>query len=222
MKRSGVGSVGVRAGLAGSLLIGLGSLAAALAYQGRDGQPYSPLNHWVSELGQLGVSELAGVFNAGLMLGGLCFALFMSILGWVRRGRLALLYAPVGVVTGVAGFFVGAFPMNQLEEHGLAALTFFNAGWIAVGLASLDFYVRPEPRFPRWLAVIGAATVVAFAGFLIVLTPLLGGDGLAAPEIRPDVWIVPILEWAVLLGILLWVFATALTWWRGERADQRV
>jgi hypothetical protein len=32
--------------------------------------------------------------------------------------------------------------------------------------------------------------------------------------------IVPALEWAVLIGILLWVFATSLSWWRAERADR--
>ena len=53
------------------------SVVTALAYTGSKGQPYSPLNHWVSELGEVGVSELASVFNVGLIIGGLCFAVFM-------------------------------------------------------------------------------------------------------------------------------------------------
>ena len=131
-----------------------------------------------------------------------------------------MLYGLVGVVAGIGGTFVGVFPMNDLDLdlHGLAALTFFVMGWIVVALASIDFVRRPDERFPRWLAVIGAVTVVFSLGFLIVLLPLIAsGDGLAAPEIRPDVWIVPILEWAVLIGILTWVFATGWTWWRGIR-----
>ena len=40
-------------------------------------------------------------------------------------------------------------------------------------------------------------TVAAFLGFLIVLMPSLTGEGLGAPTNRPDVWIVPILEWLV-------------------------
>jgi len=121
----------------------------------------------------------------------------------------------VAALAGVVGASVIAIgSMNDLDRHGIAALTFFNLGWIAVGLASIDFIRKRDSRFPRWLAVIGGLTVVAFIGFLIVLLPLLSGDGLAAPEIRPDAWIVPILEWAVLIGILAWVFATGWTWWR--------
>ena len=160
------------------------SVVTALAYTGSKGQPYSPLNHWVSELGEVGVSELAAVFNVGLIVGGLCFAVFMAILGWTSGGALAWLYAPIGVLAGIAGMFVGVFPMNNLDLHGIAALSFFNLGWICVGLASIDFYRRPETRFPRWLAWIGVFTVAAFIGFLIVLLPLIGGEGLGAPD-RP-------------------------------------
>lgn len=206
------------AGLVGASVIGLGSVATAIAYSGTKGEGFSPLTHWVSELGQLGVSALSTVFNASLMFGGICFVIFMLGLGLVRRTWLAWIYAAIGVVAGVAGFFVGVYPMNFLDKHGLAALTFFNLGWIAVGLASIDFYRRPDPRFPRWLAIIGALTVVAFIGFLSVLLPLISsGAGLGAPDPRPEFWIVSTLEWAVLIGILAWVFATAWTWWRARR-----
>ena len=208
-------------GLAGASVVGLAAIATALVYRGRDGQPYSPLNHWVSELGEIGVSDLAAVFNLGLVVAGICFSFFMVALGWTRRSSLALLYMPVGAATGVAGFFGGVFPLNQLDQHSNAALGFFGVGWIAVGLASVDIYRRPERRFPRWLAAVGALTVLAFVGFLVVLAPLLNETGLAPPAVRPDAWIVTSLEWAALIGIVLWVFVTAATWWRWERADQR-
>ncbi len=207
-------------GVLASVLMTVTSVAAAVAYTGTMGERYSPLNHWVSELGQVGVSNLAVVFNAGLIVGGICFALFMVGLGLARRTGLAILYVPIGIAAGVAGAFVGIYPMNNLDLHGLAALAFFNLGWISVGLASLDFLRRREPRFPWWLAVIGGLTVLSFIAFLIVLTPLLGGEGLAAPEVRPDVWLVPILEWAVVIGILGWTLATSLTWWRYERGHR--
>ena len=55
---------------------------------------------------------------------------------------------------------------------------FFNLGWIVVALASIDFVRDPDWRFPSWLAIIGAATVVAFVIFLVLqgaLTFNLGG-----------------------------------------------
>ena len=114
---------------------------------------------------------------------------------------------------------MGVFPINNLDLHGIAALTFFNLGWIVVGLASLDFLLRHDARFPRWLLAIGALTVLFFVAFLAVLLPLIAsGAGLGAPDPRPTFWIVSTLEWAVLIGILAWVFGTGWTWWRTLRA----
>jgi hypothetical membrane protein len=210
--------IGALVGMLGATVIALGSIVTALAYTGSKGERYSPLTHWVSELGQVGVSELAIVFNLGLIVGGICFSVFILALGLARRTGLAWLYTPIGIAAGIAGLFVGVFPMNNLDLHGIAALTFFNLGWICVGLASWDFVRKRDPRFPWWLAVIGALTVLAFIGFLSVLAPLLGGDGLAAPDQRPEpLWIVPTLEWAVVIGILAWTFAASFTWWRAER-----
>ena len=203
-------------GVVGVLVFLAVSFVTAIAYSGSEGEPYSPLNHWVSELGELGVSQLAPVFNAGVIIGGACLVVFMSGLAASRTRWLRIVYGAAGAVAGVGGALVGVFPMNNLAPHGLAALTFFDGGWIAVGLASIDFMRRPDARFPRWLAVIGALTVAAFLAFSASLAPLLGNAGLAAPPIRPAVWIVPLLEWLVLVGILAWVLTTGVTWYRAE------
>ncbi len=204
--------------IVGAATFAVASVVTALAYTGTAGEAYSPFNHWVSELGQVGVSKLALLFNIGLIVAGWCFALFMVGFSHARRGALAWIYGAIGSIAGVAGAFVGYFPMNDLERHSFAALIFFALGVIAVGLASIDFIRRPDPRFPRWLARIGAATVVLFIGFLAVTYPLLGADGLGAPEVREGVWMVAVLEWAVLMAILAWVFATGWTWWRARNA----
>ena len=203
------------AGLLGSSVIALGSLIAALGYTGSKGQPYSPLNHFVSELGELAVSHLAPVFNAALIVGGVCFVLFMIGLAATRPGRLRYAYGLTGIIAGVGGALVGVFPMDYLTPHSLAALTFFILGLVTVLLASIDFVREPDRRFPRWLSAIGGATVAAFAVFLVILTGEAGG--LAHPEDRPDVWPLTIFEWLLIGGILAWVFLTASTWWRATR-----
>lgn len=202
------------AGIVGASAIAIGSAVTAIAYTGTAGERYSPLNHWISELGQQGVSELAAVFNIALVVGGICFVGFMTGLRLVRTGRFAWVYGTIGALAGVAGAYVGIYPMNHLEQHTFAALAFFNLGWIAIALASLDFVRRPDPRFPRWLAYVGALTVLAFISFLAVAIPLAGGAGLGAPDPRPEIWLVAVLEWTALIGILLWVLATGWTWWR--------
>ena len=196
----------IGAGLLGSSVIAIGSVVTALAYTGSKGQPYSPLNHFVSELGELAVS---------LIVGGVCFVVFMIGLAAAGQGMLRVLYGAVGVIAGIGGAFVGVFPMDYLDQHSLAALTFFLLGLVTVLLASIDFVRRPDPRFPRWLAVLGGATVLAFAAFLVILFGEAGG--LAHPDERVAVWPLTIFEWLLIVGILLWVFLTAWSWRRATR-----
>jgi hypothetical protein len=205
---------GPSVGFVGALAIGLASLLTAGFYMGTQSEPFSPLNHWISELGEVGVSRLAAVFNVGLVVGGLAYALFMLAFATTRRGWLPWLAAVVGVIAGLAGSFVGVFPMDPptIGIHRLFALTFFNLGWISVGLASLDLWRRPDSRFSRWLPWLGALTVVIFIAFLSVYLPVLTYTGTDAG--RPTFSLATSLEWLVLAGILLWTLFAAFTWWR--------
>ncbi|HEY7025319.1 MAG TPA: DUF998 domain-containing protein [Candidatus Limnocylindrales bacterium] len=212
--------IGALVGMVGALFMSATMAITALVYVGTDGERYSPFNHFVSELGQVGVSRLALVHNAGQIVGGISFAIFIVALGLARKSALAWLFVPIGVLAGIGATFVGIFPMNQIRLHTLFALTFFVLGWIAVGLASWDFVRRRDPRFPWWLAAIGALTVLAFISFLVVVTPLFRTTGLESPPTRPDFWIVPTLEWAVVIGILIWTFASSFTWWRHDRGTR--
>lgn len=204
------------AAFTGAALMTAGSVAAALAYTGEDGQAYSPFNHWVSELGELGVSELAMAFNVGLIAGGLGFAAFMAGLALDARDRLRWVYGPIGVIAGIAGALVGVFPMNIREIHGLVALTFFNLGWIAVATASVPLLVGHDRRFPRWLALVGGAAIVAFLAFLYEfrVDPLVLETALGSPVERPDFWLATTLEWAVIVAIIGWTVVAAALWHR--------
>jgi hypothetical membrane protein len=223
-RRRGLDRLAACSGIVSAGAIGLGSVVTAVVYRGADGEPYSPLNHFVSELGELAHSELARVFNVSLIVGGVCFAVFMSGLAASRPGRLGLIAGGVGVVAGIGGSFVGVFPMDYVRQHGLAAMTFFNLGWIAVGLASIDFVVHRDPRFPRGLAIAGLASVAAFIGFLRELDASTDASGgVASPEVRPEVWALPTLEWLTIIGIVGWVMLVGVSWLRaGAAADTNI
>ena len=182
---------------------------------GSKGEPYSPLNHYVSELGELGVSNLAALFNLSLEIGGVCFVLFMIGLAVTRTGWLRVVYGATGVIAGIGGALVGVFPMNDLDKHRPVALTFFLLGLVTVLLASIDLVRAPDPRFPRWLAAVGGAAVVAFAVFLAILFGPSGG--LTSPEVRPAISPLTIFEWLLIVGILAWVFLTAFAWRQATR-----
>jgi hypothetical membrane protein len=204
------------AGVAAFVVIGLACAWPAFLYRGIVGEPYSPLNHWISELGQLGVSSAAGPFNLGLMLGGAAFSLFGAGLATTSPSRLRWVFGPVGVAAGIGGAFVGAYPMNAGDLHVIAASVFFNLGWIFVALASTAFVRHREPRHPVALAGGGAISVAAFLAFLVSLRVdefarrRMASSGPISD--RPDVWSAPVLEWASLLSIMAWVLLTSLAW----------
>ena len=204
-------------GFIGSTFFLVAAVVAALAYSGSAGQAFSPLNHWVSELGEIGVSSLALLFNLGLFVGGMAFALFMVALGLLRRTRLAWTYATIGCIAGVSCALVGVFPMNQRTIHIVVALGFFVLGWICFALASIDIWRRPDPRFARWLPALGAITVALFLMFLSVYIPYLyTGTGSDRPPLSPAT----VLEWLVAVGLIGWVLAASFTWWRHVRGSR--
>lgn len=69
-------------GLAGSLVILAGVLFSALFYRGKEGERYSITRHFISELGELGVSRMAPLFNTSLILAGLLFILMLIGVGF--------------------------------------------------------------------------------------------------------------------------------------------
>ena len=211
--------VTVAAGWIGALAIVGVSIAGGLAYSGRQGEAYSPLTHFISELGEPGVSALAPLFDAGLVVGGACLAVFMIGLAAFVPGFYRYGTALFGAVAGVAGALVGVFPMDHRDVHGLVALTFFQTAWIAVGLFTLYVLVHGPARFPRWLAIPGAATVVAFVSFLldVRIETAAGGAAFESLAVRPDPWAMPTLEWATLVTIVVWVTLTATRLWVAER-----
>jgi hypothetical protein len=185
-------------------------VVAALAYTGKAGQPYSPFNHFVSELGEVGVSPWAGVFNAALLLGGACIAVCLTGIACTLRGPIRPLFGIAGLTAGLSGMAVGAFPMNDFHSHALAAMTFFNTGWIAVALFSVYAYTSRRREYPRWLALVGLPCIAAF----LVFIALMKDESLAAfanpSAFRPQFWPLTIFEWLVIALVLVWVVAVSL------------
>jgi len=199
-------------GLIGAGTIIIGALVTALFYHGSKGESYSFLNHFISELGQRGVSDLAWVFNICLIIGGIFLAFFMFELG-VYIGRwYSYLAAAVGVVTGIAASLVGVFPMNNMDYHVPVAMTFFRGGLAAISLFTLIIIFDTRQKISRWLVIPGVITVAAFAIFLI-MPKILGysqGKALSVPDIRPEFWLNPFLEWMVFFTILAWIITMSV------------
>jgi len=191
---------------------------SALKYRGKAGERYSVLNHFVSELGEWGVSRGAWAFNRGLVLGGILFLPFAARLGFVLGGALGWLGACFAAAASVGTVLVGIFPMNDLRRHIPAAMVFFYGGLGMAAAIGAAILAQPAGRgvVPRRASLLSLLAAAAFASFAVlprILMPNLGRVSLLDPEVmpeRPRFWILPFMEWMVFFTAVLWLLGMAL------------
>jgi hypothetical membrane protein len=204
-------------GLVGAGLVGLCSLITALFYTGPDGESYSILNHFISELGEIGVSPLARLFNLGLILGGLLFIPFSLGLGLRLPGGLAKLGMIAGLVAAVSLSGVGIFPMNNLPPHITAAMTYFRSGLATVALFGLAIQIQSRDsrvidKRANWFSLIAA---LCYLSFIIYTSSVLVTEGNEALGTnfrsgRPAIWPLAVLEWSIFFSTIAWFGVIAL------------
>ena len=136
-------------------------------YVGEAGESYSFLNHYISELGQVGVSHLAPLFNTGLILGSFVSIVFTVGLGMYIKNTAAKIAMGVGVFSGIACILVGFFPMNNLHTHTIVATSFFVSGMLMVAIFSVAIARQKEARIPKLFSIAGVVVVGVFIAFLV-------------------------------------------------------
>lgn len=205
-------------GFTGAAFILLGIVIASLRFQGRQAERYSFLNHFISELGEVGVSRSAWVFNLGLILGGLITLPYLIGLGMAFRSLLAWLGVAAGVIAVLGVGAVGVFPLNNLTAHTTAANTYFRSGLVMIFFFGLAILFQPEGKIlvPKTINLLSLAALIVYATFLVLLTrvkpvdqPVDVLDPLKTPD-RPRVWPLAVMEWAVFFVSILWLIGVAL------------
>lgn len=189
-------------GLLGSAIGILFILLPMIPYQGTEGESYSIFTHYVSELGELGVSIWAPVFNVGLILAGLAFIPFFIGLGIYLDSTIAKISAIGGVYSSVSIVLVGIYPMNYRTEHYLAAMSFFFSGMIMVILWAVTIILQKNVKIPKSFSLGAVINGIIFAAFLF-------GTGDEGPS-RPEFSLTTTLEWAIYFSIIIFLLAVAL------------
>lgn len=202
-------------GIAGAVIAMLSALLAGIMYRGKERERYSPLNHFISELGEVGVSKLAWAFNLSLVLAGLALVPASITLGVLLHGFLAKLALAAGVICAVSLGLVGVFPMNQIKPHGKAAMAYFRSGLVMVLLFSLAIAFQPgdETLIPRLYGLAGLPPMFSFGSFLVLIgrAAQKEDDPLSTEEVeRPRVWTLAVVEWSIFLTVLLWFVLIAV------------
>jgi len=203
--------------MAGTCVAVLAVLYSALRYRGRAGERYSPLNHFISELGEAGVSRGAWAFNGGLVLTGLLLMPFVVHLGIVLGSVLGWIGAFFAAVAALGAAAVGIFPMNNLKPHVRAAMTFFYGGLAMVLTIGVAVLVQPAGRavVHRFASLLSLLPALAFGSFLAqprIVAPGVDLVSLLDPQItpeRPRFWALPFMEWLVFFTTIFWLFSMA-------------
>ena len=206
-------------GLVGSCII-LGSMfLTALFYKSSTGQLFNPFNHFISELGYVGVSQFALLFNLGTFVGGLFLAFFMVGLRNVLKSNLAKVTSIIGLVACLLGACIGLFPMNNVTPHIVIAMSFFFISTLTMILYSYSIYSDPQRIFPKFFALYGLLVFLFFMFFLfnpfdtsaVTFTESFTQENIAnLDNIRPNIWGIAILEWLSVLSIILWVILISI------------
>lgn len=203
--------------IAGVLIVVVFSAIAALQYRGKRGERYSPLNHFVSELGELSISSAARLFNLGLVLGGLLLLPFLINLGWIFNSWLGWLGTLAGVIAALALAGVGIYPMDNLEKHALAAMTYFRAGLAMVFFFGLAIHFQPDNRLvvPRSANLLSLLAFASYASFLSLTGRKSSEEELEAldpanQKERPRIWLLSVVEWLLFAATVSWILGLAV------------
>ncbi len=200
-------------GIIGCLIIGVGCIIAAAGFAGYQGEPYSLLNHFISELGS-SESATKWAFNYGLMVGAPAILIFLVGTRILLHSRIADLGRIMGIVTGIGGFLVGVFPGDvDPVAHAYSGQMFFFGGTAAVGILSIAIARQTKVVLDKWLAIIGLVVVASFSiylGYIFTNSLAVVAETSALAESRPAIMPSAYLEWLPLIGVLAWLFLSAL------------
>jgi hypothetical protein len=206
-------------GWAGSVVMLAGSLITGLVYRGRTSERYSILNHFISELGEIGVSKLATVFNIGMIIGGALFLPFIAGLGMVLGTIWAYIGMAAGLLAAISSILVGVFSMDRLEPHRKAAMTFFRSGLVTVLFFTIAVFVQPAGQrvIPLAVNIFGILAIVSYSAFLVIVSQKTDKKGqenyLLDPtekKVRPLFWRTPFLEWMLFFATIAWFLCVSL------------
>lgn len=199
--------------LLGALIVLFTTSYAALVYRGKNGERFSLFSYFISELGEIGVSQGAPIFNLGLILAGLCLLPATLLLGLLLNSLFGWLGTIAGVVAALGVAAVGLFPVNRLEGHVRAALTFFRAGLVMLIAFGVAILLQPADRLvlPRSVALSNLLAASIYLAFLVLLTIRMRqkqadatlGIGPSGP--RPRFRWLPTLEWMIFFATLAWI-----------------
>lgn len=199
------------AGLATCFVLYSVIIIAALPYIGEQGETYSVFNHFISELGSVQHSYYHYIYNNGLIIASLGFALFTYGIGAYSSTKMTKIAVVVGVISSILCVGVGLVPEDYRLPHLILAFSFFCLMALAATLFSWSIWREEENPFPKYTALHGFLIPISFLSFISMPKDLMAVKRLEGPLFnRPEIWWLPFLEWVIFAALTSWILVVSL------------
>ncbi len=130
--------------------------------------PFSPIDNWLSDLGNSGYSPNGAIFyNIGCILTGTAlFPFYVGLHKWYREEIwhkiLLIITQVIGCSSGFADIMIGIFPENYQPQHSYWSNVFFLLNLLVLVLGSAVLFTHPDFIKP-----------IGFYGIIVALINLL-------------------------------------------------
>jgi len=179
---------------------------SAYSFKGLQGQSFSLLNHFISDLGNFNLSSNFNLFNAGVVLAGIGFGVFAYGCDGLIHSKLAKASVVIAIIASVLLMGVGLVPTTAGPLHLIIALSFFILMTLGLALYSLCIWQTSNSPFPKSSALYGLLSPISLFIFMLMPKDLLAlEEEQGALFDRPDFWGLAFSEWTVFFFLTSWV-----------------
>lgn len=196
-------------------------LIAAIPYIGQQGESYSVFNHFISELGSTRFSINHFIYNNGLIISSLGFALFTIGLAAYSDTKVSKMAVRTGLVSSMFCIGVGLVPEDYRIPHLILAVSFFSLMALSTLLFSWTIWKEQSNPFPRHTAIHGFSVPFSFVLFMSMPKDLMSVKREAGPFFdRPEIWWLPFLEWVIFILLTSWILVVSIKMFQLQKIEK--
>lgn len=199
------------AGIATCVVLYSVIIIAAVPFVGEQGQQYSVLNHFISELGSFKFSTNHRIYNTGLIIASVGFGLFTYGLKTYSATKYTRIGVAIGLLSSALCVGVGLVPEDYRVPHLLIALSFFSMMTVATAFFAWSIWKEQANPFPKYLAIHGFVIPIAFVLFMCMPKGLMAVKRVQGPLFeRPFIWWLPFFEWLIFFALTSWIISMSI------------
>ncbi|MBN2153558.1 MAG: DUF998 domain-containing protein [Candidatus Lokiarchaeota archaeon] len=203
-------------GVAASAAMVAGVALSTVKFTGMRQEPYSILNHFISELGDPRFAPRKTLFATTLVTSGALMLPFAIGIGLAIGTLLSGIVAWIGIFCAITCCMIGFVPEHKEKAHLAVASCFFLGIAVLMTFFTIAISIQPVAMYPAWVIWATVAVLAVVASF-IVDTVLLPKSELARttrpwdwPNGRPKFWRNPFLEWCSFFAMITWISLIAI------------